>query len=120
MRNWSLNTLTGALALLASTAPAFASRGDVGNLAMVKHDLAEPTSARASIRIEGALSCGLGGQSAGQGCELALLEAKTGRIYHLVEAKTAMQLYLDGAKNVLIEGRLESSDTISVKSAQML
>lgn len=110
----------GMTASIALSAPAFAFHGgDMTNMSAIKQSLDTPNSIRL-VRLEGALSCDLGADSKDQGCELKLHESKTGHTYSLLEAKSAMTLYLGGNKNVIIEGRLADSDTIEVKKAQTL
>ncbi len=116
----SFANLTGTVLF---TQPAYASlggggRGDGSNMAAVRHD-GEDNKIKL-VRIEGALSCDLGAENDGQSCDLKLHESKTGRTYNLVQAKSAMQLYQDGTKNVAIEGRLEDSETLEVRKAQSL
>jgi hypothetical protein len=106
------------VAVLAMSAPAFAVRGEGVNMSVIRHETANRTIKL--VRIEGNLSCNLGAENNGQGCELKLQEAKTGRIFNLVEAANAMRLFQDGAKTVAIEGTLAGPETIQVRNASTL
>ena len=121
MKKTILTILTGSLLSLQIAAPAFAINGDFSNMAVIRHDSQNTAPVLSDlIRIEGALSCNLGATNGGQGCDLKLTENKTGRIFNLIEARTAMRLYQDGNKNVIIEGRLAGAETIEVKEARTL
>lgn len=112
-----------ALIVAATAAPAYASRGEIANFASLRHerqDRQERSPSAKLIRVEGELSCALDAANTGKGCELKLTENGSGQIYNLIEAATAMRLFQDGNKNVLIEGRLAGTETIEVKSAQTL
>jgi len=103
-----------------TAAPAWASRGaDGANTAMVRHETDEATTFK-WVRVEGDLSCDMGAENNGQSCDLKLHESKTGRTYNLVSAKLAMKLFQSGGKSVVIEGRLEDSETLEVKNARSL
>jgi hypothetical protein len=115
----TLGLLSALIAVFAS-APAYASRGDMTNFAALRQDREIRSPAAKLVRIEGALSCTLEAENTGKGCELKLQENGSGRMYNLIEAKSAMRLFQDGKKNVLIEGRLAGAETIEVKSAQTL
>jgi hypothetical protein len=122
MMNRIQNAQISMIAMMVSltvTAPAFATRGDMTNMAAIRHDTENEKRIKI-VRIEGALSCDLGAENSGQGCELKLHETGTGRTYNLIEARGAMQLYQGGNKNVIIEGRLADAETIEVRTAQNL
>ena len=111
-------TVTGVFAGMAMAAPAFASHGgDMTNMSMIRHEISEPARLKL-VRIEGALTCDMGSENRGEPCELQLHEAGTGKIYRLIQAQSALQLFHDGSKNVLIEGHLEGPETLQVKTAQ--
>jgi hypothetical protein len=100
---------------------ALAARGDTTNFASLRQDRADrKPSAAKLVRIEGALTCDLGLENTGKSCELRLHETGSDRIYNLIEASAAMRLYQDGNRNVMIEGQLAGTETISVKVARTL
>jgi hypothetical protein len=134
-----ISVILSAFAILAS-APALAIRGEPINLSTIRHQNATPPSSR-TIRVEGSLKCSFSREPAsgsdstgaapsndGQGCALTITDAKTGHTFNLIEAQTAMRLYLDAsgskqtasAPSVAIEGSLADPDTIQVNSAKSI
>ncbi|MGK5085005.1 hypothetical protein WDW37_17080 [Bdellovibrionota bacterium FG-1] len=109
------------MALLAVTAMsgsfAFANRGDSINIAAIRQETKNQVQAK--IRVEGVLKCDVQAtQNQGQGCQLKVEETKTGTIFNLIEASTAMRLYLNGSHQVAIEGAPVNSNTIRVQKAE--
>lgn len=105
------------LGLLAPNAFAGRSSGDGINSQIIKRELKLMAPVE-RIRIEGTLSCDLGTENTGKGCELTLKEATNGKLYRLLEARSAMDLYLEGKKSVIIEGKLAGAETIEVDGAR--
>jgi hypothetical protein len=115
-----LAVMTFGLTMLAA-APAYAIRGEAINLSMIRHQANERAPASKLVRIEGSLTCDYaGGANSGQGCSLRIIENKTGKTFQLIEAQNAMRLFLDGSRNVAIEGSLAGEEAIEVKKAETL
>ena len=108
------------LALLASSgtvAPALASLSDARVLKLTER---QEMAALSQIQVEGPLTCSLGESNTGRSCELSIRDQKTGRTFGLNNDNTAMRLYIQGARTVLIEGKLENANTIAVAKASAL
>ena len=121
MKYHLITTAAALIVSLAPLAPAYASRGADGtNRSMIRQEIEAISPQIKLVRIEGALSCDMGAENNGKACDLKLRESKTGHTFNLIEAKAAMQLYQGGNKNVAIEGRLEDTDTLEVRDAQIL
>lgn len=98
----------------------FAAAADSGiNLSVLRHQSYNPKASKL-VRIEGLLRCDLGAENNGQGCDIRILEEKTGKTFRLIEASRAMRLYQDGIKKAAIEGTMAGPDTISVNKAETL
>ena len=99
--------------------PAFAIQGEASNFSAFRHDGGGSQTAQ-NIRVEGTLQCQMGDANSGQGCALKIQQNQTGHVYNLTENQTAMRFFLDGKKNVAVEGSLQNSNTIEIKVAEAL
>ena len=98
---------------------AYAMRGGEGvNLSAIRHQGATRINTQV-VRIEGALTCDFA-ENSGKGCALRIQQNGTGKIFNLVEAANAMRLFMDGSRNVAVEGTLADNETLQVKKAEML
>jgi hypothetical protein len=95
--------------------------------AFASHDGSDVTVAslrqernRSNIKIQGFLSCNMGGENNGQGCALKLKDNTTGKIFNLSNATDAMRLFVTGTKNVAVEGKLADSETLQIASVSAL
>jgi hypothetical protein len=115
----SLKTLVITLACLAA-GPATASQGT--SAGHRDTDRADSVVDRqpASAVIKGALICEMAPVNDGRPCSLKLKEAETGKIYELTPSTAARRLYLDGTRNVAIQGVITEGDSIQVTSAEAL
>jgi len=78
---------------------------------------AEPnTSTHDALRLQivGDLRCDMGEQNSGEPCEVKIKDSKTGKVFFLSRAKTAMRLYMSGTRHVTLDGRDAGSETIEV------
>jgi hypothetical protein len=100
--------------------PAFALQGDGTSIGAIRQELRDEAAPIKRVSIEGNLSCMRGSLNTGQACELKLSETKTGRIYNLTQTKSAMELFENGKKQVLIEGHMTDADTLEIRNAQTL
>ena len=109
-------TSFGFAAALAMAVPALAFRdGDSTSFAAIHQDNEVPKIAW--VQIVGSLTCNMPQENDGSPCTLKLRDAKSGRIYNLIQASSAMRLYQDGTKNVRIHGRMADPETIVVIQA---
>lgn len=112
--------LFSALILASSTFTATVSMASLSE-AMVQRQIdRQETTATNPVRVEGPLSCNLGESNTGQGCELSIRDQKSGRTFALSNNNSAMRLYMQGARVVLIEGKLETPNTIAVSKVSSL
>lgn len=126
--NQAFFAISGLMLAALSAAPALAMRdGETINLSALRHQAATRQPAAGIVRIEGALKCdygtekdGAGAVNNGQGCALKIHQAETGKTFNLVEARDAMKLYINGARNVAVEGTLADPETLQVRKAETL
>ncbi len=91
------------------------------NEAMIQRQMdRQETTAMNPVRVEGPLSCNLGESNTGESCDLSIRDQKSGRTFALSNNTSAMRLYMQGARVVLIEGKLETPNTIAVSKVSSL
>ncbi|MGE0614970.1 MAG: hypothetical protein AB7P04_04965 [Bacteriovoracia bacterium] len=119
--HWSLGTaiITFALIGLFTLGSAFGGgRGDFTRDA--NSTFRETYIKMSSIEVRGSVTCLMGAENDGQGCNLRITDQNTGRAFSLSNGTDVRRMYNSGARMFAIQGEMEDSETIRVDAASAI
>ena len=99
---------------------AFAMQSDLNRISATHQTVTAEAPQNSNFLIKGELRCASSLANLGAACALSIVDTDTGKSYALLEAASAMRLYMDGHRTVRIVGQLQANSTIKVTQTEAL